>query len=104
MVWQRKEKKKKSTVPIPHSSFPARHSVPSAALECHSPQTGEGTGVQTRRKVGGSEKHTGPVADGHPITPDTKESVRGPLLLSPHTPSDKGGGRKRKKKGGGERN
>lgn len=52
MVWQRKEK---STIPIPHSSFPGqgecdRHSVPTAALEGHSPHTGEGTGVKTRRK------------------------------------------------------
>ncbi|EDL06240.1 neuronatin, isoform CRA_d, partial [Mus musculus] len=96
-----KRTSKKGSLTLIPLEITARHSVPSAALECHSPQTGEGTGVQTRRKVGGSEKHTGPVADGHPITPDTKESVRGPLLLSPHTPSDKGGGRKRKKKGGG---
>lgn len=43
VVWKEKEK---SIVPIPHSSFPGqgecdRHAIPSAALEGHSPYTGE---------------------------------------------------------------
>lgn len=42
------------------------------------------------------EKDPGPEADGHPITPDTKDRVQGLALPSPHTSSD--GERQRKKK------
>lgn len=97
VVWQRKEKNRLSPSPI----LPFQTGTPFLLLPLSAtPHKLEREPVSRldEKLVEVRSTRCGPVADGHPITPDTKESVRGPHLPSPHTPSDAWGGEEKEKK------